>query len=288
MEGIVAQKNKLALPDGRLIHFDRPLVMGIVNVTPDSFSDGGKFSDAEKALDHAKRLVDDGADIIDVGGESTRPGAEPVTAAEEIARIIPVIKGFRRHCDIPLSVDTTKSEVAERAIEAGADIINDTSALRGDSRMVEIAAENKTPVVLMHMLGKPRTMQISPSYADCISEIKQFFSERIHYCLNYGIDRTQIIIDPGIGFGKRLEDNLVLLKRLDEFGSFECPVMLGASRKSFIAMITGRKDAPEQRLGGSLAAALWGLTRKADILRVHDVAATVEAIAVMKAIEGAR
>ena len=287
MEGIVVHKNKMPLPDGRFLDFDRPLVMGIVNVTPDSFSDGGQYLDTDSAFDHARQMVAEGADIIDIGGESTRPGSDPVEQAEEIARVVPVIKRLRKHCDIPISVDTTKSEVAERAVAAGADMINDVSALRHDPKMVEVAAENKTPVVLMHMLGTPKTMQVSPSYADCVSEVKQFFSERIHFCLNYGIDRSQIILDPGVGFGKRLEDNLIILKRLDEFGKFECPVMLGASRKSFIQMITRRKDTPEDRLGGSLAAALWGLTKKANIIRVHDVAATVEAIAVAKAIEEA-
>lgn len=287
MDGIVAHKNRMALPDGRFLAFDRPLVMGIVNATPDSFSDGGKFLDNDRAYDHARQLIDEGADIIDIGGESTRPGSDPVDVSEEIARVVPVLKRLRKHCDIPISIDTTKSEVAEQAISAGADIINDVSALRADPKMVEIAAEYKTPVVLMHMLGKPKTMQVNPSYADCVKEVKQFFSERIHFCLNYGIERLQIIIDPGIGFGKRLEDNLIILKRLDELAAFECPLMLGASRKSFIQMITRRRDTPEQRLGGSLAAALWGLTRKVDIVRVHDVAATVEAFAVIRAIEEA-
>ncbi|MBN2226009.1 MAG: dihydropteroate synthase [candidate division Zixibacteria bacterium] len=278
----------MALPNGQSLTFERPLVMGIVNVTPDSFSDGGMFYAPDDAIKHARQLIADGADIIDVGGESTRPGSEPVPIDDETRRVIPVIRAIREHSPIPISIDTTKSDVAEEAIKNGATIINDISALRFDHKMVEVASAYKTPVVLMHMLGQPKTMQEAPHYHDCLSEIRQFFSERIHFCLNYGIDKNRIIIDPGIGFGKRLEDNLEILRRLEEFRMFDCPLLLGASRKSFISMITRDRHDPLSRIGGSIASAVLAVRNGAHIVRVHDVAATVEAIKVTAAIEGAQ
>jgi len=287
MNNAAQNPGPIALPDGQVLKLEQPLVMGIVNVTPDSFSDGGMFYSPDDAVKHAKKLIDDGADIIDVGGESTRPGSDAVPLDEETERVIPVIRAIRDISPIPISIDTTKPGVAKEAIKNGATMINDISALRFDENMAEVAATHKTPVVLMHMLGQPKTMQEAPHYHDCINEIKQFFSERIHFCLNYGIDKDRIILDPGIGFGKRLEDNLEILRRLDEFRMFDCPLLLGASRKSFISMITRDRHDPLARIGGSIAAAILAVCNGAHIIRVHDVAATVEAIKVTDAIKGA-
>ena len=286
MMNVIQNPGAMTLPSGQMLKFERPLVMGIVNVTPDSFSDGGMFYAPDDAITHARQLIEDGADIIDVGGESTRPGSESVPLDEEAKRVVPVIRAIRELSPIPISIDTTKSDVAEEAIKHGATIINDISALRFDKKMVEVAAAHRTPVVLMHMLGQPKTMQSAPHYHDCLSEIKQFFSERIHFCLNYGIDKNQIILDPGIGFGKRLEDNLDILRRLEEFRMFDCPLLLGASRKSFISMITRDRHDPMARIGGSIASAIIAVCNGAHIVRVHDVAATVEAIKVTAAIRG--
>ncbi len=276
---------KLALRHGRFLDFSRPLIMGVLNVTPDSFSDGGRFNTPEKAIAHAKNLIVEGADIVDLGGESSRPGSEPVSAEEEFRRVIPVIEGIRSFSDIPLSVDTTKAAVARAALKSGVDIINDISALRFDSDMAHFVAESNVPIILMHMLGTPKTMQASPTYADCVGEIRDFFAERIDFCKNNGIPRQNLILDPGIGFGKRLQDNLDILARLREFKTLGRPLMVGVSRKSFISMITDRLNAAEKRIGGSLAAALTALTNGADIIRVHDVAETVEALKVFRAIK---
>jgi dihydropteroate synthase len=259
--------------------------MGILNITPDSFSDGGKLTNIKEALSFAHQMVINGVDIIDIGGESSRPGSDPVSADEELSRVLPIIKKIREHSQIPISIDTTKSEVAKQAITAGADIVNDISALRFDDDMVNVVAEAKVPVVLMHMLGQPKTMQVDPVYSDCVNEIMQFFSERIHFCLNNGIPRDKIIIDPGIGFGKRLNDNLSIINKIAQFKTFGCPVLLGASRKSFIGLVTGDKKHPKNRLGGSLASAITGIQNGVDILRVHDIAETVEAIKLIKALK---
>ncbi len=276
---------KLALRHGRFLDFSRPLIMGVLNITPDSFSDGGRFNTPEKAIAHAKNLIVEGADIVDLGGESSRPGSEPVSAEEEFRRVIPVIEGIRSFSNIPLSVDTTKAAVAREALKSGVDIINDISALRFDSNMAHLVAEAKVPIILMHMLGTPKTMQASPAYADCVGEIRDFFAERIDFCKNNGIPSQNLILDPGIGFGKRLQDNLDILARLREFKTLERPLLVGVSRKSFISMITDRLNAAEKRIGGSLAAALTALTNGADIIRVHDVAETVEALKVFQAIK---
>ncbi|UCD16212.1 MAG: dihydropteroate synthase [Candidatus Zixiibacteriota bacterium] len=286
MNETTTQTGRILLPDDRYLNLDRTLVMGILNVTPDSFSDGGMFFEPDQAVQYALEMIAQGADIIDIGGESSRPGSEPVEMEEELKRVLPVIRAVRESTRIPISIDTTKGEVAREALRAGANIINDISALRSDPEMAEVAATYKAPVVLMHMLGTPRTMQLEPRYQDCIKEIRQFFSERIHHCHNYGIDKAQIIIDPGIGFGKRLEDNLEIIRRLEDFAMFDCPLMLGTSRKSFISMITKDKQNPENRIGGSLASAVLAILKGINILRVHDVAATVEAIKVVRAIEG--
>ncbi len=275
----------ISLPRGRQLRFIRPLVMGILNVTPDSFSDGGEFIKPKNAVARAYEIINEGADIIDVGGESSRPGADEIKPEAEIGRVLPVIEAIRQIADLPISIDTTKADIAEEALKAGADIINDISALRVDPRMVEVAAKYDTPLILMHMLGEPKTMQTNPRYDNCIREIKEFFEERIEFCVNNGIDKEKIIIDPGIGFGKRLRDNLDILKNFDEFKTLGCPLMLGSSRKSFISKITEKEKDPAERIGGSIAAMLYAISKGCDIIRVHDVAETIEAINVYRAIE---
>jgi dihydropteroate synthase len=273
----------LSLPDQRSINFDRPLVMGILNVTPDSFSDGGKFAVFESAVAQAEKLLAEGADILDIGGESSRPGAEPVSADDEMARVIPVIKEVRRTSQIPISVDTYKAATAKAALDSGADIVNDISALRFDADMAPLLASTKAPVVLMHMLGTPRDMQKDPRYDNCVEEICEFFSERISFCKKHGIESSRLILDPGVGFGKRLEDNLDILKHLDKFRQFGRPVLVGASRKSFIGMLD-ESVSVGQRLGGSIAAAAMAVINGAAIVRVHDVAETVQALKVIQAV----
>jgi dihydropteroate synthase len=270
----------------RTLTFGQPLVMGILNVTPDSFSDGGKFLSADKAIAHALELQQQGADMIDIGGESTRPGAAPVTLEEELARVIPVIQALRKKSSIPISIDTYKAEVARQAVAAGADIINDVSAFRFDPDMVVVAARGGVPVILMHMLGKPRDMQVKPEYRDCVREIGEFFEERITSAQAAGIVREKIILDPGIGFGKRIQDNLDILRRCREFTRFGRPLLVGASRKSFIAQVPGGAGEPSNRIGGSIAAAIMAVANGASIVRVHDVAATVEALHIWRAIQG--
>jgi len=247
----------------------RTLIMGVLNVTPDSFSDGGRFLDLDNAVAHAERMAEEGADIIDVGGESSRPGADPVDEEEEKRRVIPVIEEIIRRIDLPISIDTYKPSVAKEAIDSGAAIINDITALR-DPEMMDLAAERKVGVVLMHMKGTPKTMQISPEYDDLISEIYSFLDERIEAALQGGIDRDRIMIDPGIGFGKRYEDNLEILRRLREFKSLGCPILIGTSRKSFIGKALG--DLPvEERLEGTAATVAISIANGADVVRVHDV-----------------
>jgi dihydropteroate synthase len=270
----------------RRLSFSQPLVMGILNVTPDSFSDGGKFLVIDKAVAHALELQQQGADVIDVGGESTRPGAAPVTLEEELARVIPVIQALRKESSIPISIDTYKAEVARQAVAAGADIVNDVSAFRFDPDMSVVAARTGVPVILMHMLGKPRDMQVKPEYSDCVGEIGEFFEERMGAALEAGIARERIILDPGIGFGKRIQDNLDILRRCGEFARFGRPLLVGASRKSFIAQVPGGAGEPSNRIGGSIAAAIMAVANGASIVRVHDVAATVEALHVWRAIQG--
>lgn len=278
------QSQVLPLSGGRELSLARPLVMGILNVTPDSFSDGGHFLAVDHAVGYAMKMVEEGADIIDVGGESTRPGAEPTSAAEEIQRVVPVIELIRKQSPVPLSVDTYKAEVARAAVAAGADLINDISALRMDDQMAAVAGESGVPVVLMHMQGTPRTMQQNPSYNDCVEEVATFFSERMSYAVSRGIERHKLILDPGIGFGKRLEDNLALLKHLNRFTAFGLPILVGASRKSFITKVSGIERPASERLGGSLAAAVLAVVHGANIVRVHDVPQTVEAVRIAQAI----
>jgi dihydropteroate synthase len=278
-------KEVIPLSPGRQLELSRPLVMGILNVTPDSFSDGGRYDTLDKAVERALQMETEGADIIDIGGESSRPGSEPVTLEKELERVIPVIRALKNYIKTPLSVDTYKAEVARQALSEGAEMVNDISALRFDPAMAPLLAEKKTPVVLMHMLGTPRDMQKNPSYKDCMAEIGAFFEERVAFCTKMSIDKSKIIIDPGIGFGKRLSDNIEILSRLGEFKKTGLPVMVGASRKSFIGMLHPDSFGPDRRLGGSIAAAVAAVLNGADIIRVHDVAETVEALKIIQAMK---
>ena len=248
----------------------KTLVMGIVNVTPDSFSDGGKFFSPEVAISHASKLITQGADIIDIGGESTRPGAEQVSESEELKRVIPVIEKIRTdNPTILISIDTTKASVAKHAVEAGADIINDVSGLSFDNNMIGIVESYNIPVVIMHMKGNPQNMQLNPKYRDIVNEILDFFKMKIKIAIQSGINRSMIILDPGIGFGKTVEHNFELLSRLNEFNVLELPIMIGPSRKSFIGITLDLP--PEDRVEGTAAAVSAGVMNGASIVRVHDV-----------------
>ncbi len=260
----------------------RTLIMGILNITPDSFSDGGRFADYEQALAQALELISAGADILDVGGESTRPGSNPVPLPVELERVIPVIRAVRESSDIPISIDTNKSEVALQALAAGADIINDVSSLRFDPAMARVAAESGAPVILMHMLGAPRTMQVNPVYESVISEIIAFLEQRMKFAVQNGIERSQIIVDPGIGFGKTVTHNLNIIRDLDCFSCMDRPIMLGASRKRFIGRILGRPEG-ERELGTAVVNA-FGIAAGAHILRVHDVAFHQGAVGMAEAV----
>lgn len=256
-------------------------VMGIVNVTPDSFSDGGLYLDPGKAIEHGLELIEAGADVLDIGGESTRPGAAEVPAAEELARVVPVVEGLAGAAKI--SIDTTKAAVAEAAIDAGAKIVNDVSGLRGDPDMAPLCAERGVEVVVMHMLGTPRTMQKDPRYENVVAEILEFLLDQVSVAEAAGVERDRIWIDPGIGFGKTVEHNLTLLAATNEFVATGLPVLLGPSRKTFIGKIDGSKE--DRRLGGTIAACLEAMRGGAAMVRVHDVAAVAQAIRVAAAIE---
>ena len=249
---------------------DRPLIMGILNVTPDSFYDGGRFFAPGTAVEHALRLAAEGADIIDVGGESTRPSADATSVEEELGRVIPVIKGIRTRSNVFISVDTYKARVARVAVDAGAEMINDISGLSFDSKIGEVAAESKVPVVIMHIKGTPKEMQVNPRYDDVIGEIKGFFADRILFAKQCGIEEDDIILDPGIGFGKRLEDNLLIIKELRRFKDLGKPILIGTSMKAFIGKLAGSPDL-EERVEGTLASVALSLWNGADIVRVHDV-----------------
>lgn len=254
--------------------------MGILNVTPDSFSDGGRYIEAREAVLQAGVLERDGADIIDIGGESTRPGSLPVDEREELRRVIPVIEGIRGSSAIPISIDTRKAAVARAALAAGASMINDVSALRDDPAMAEVVREAGAPVVLMHMLGRPRSMQENPSYGDVVGEVYAFFEERLAFCAERGIE--SVILDPGIGFGKRVEDNCRLLAELGRFRSLEAPLLVGPSRKAFIGAVTGA--AVGDRLPGTIASCVLAVSNGARFLRIHDVLAVRQAVAVAEAV----
>jgi dihydropteroate synthase len=256
--------------------------MGILNITPDSFSDGGRFLQLQDALSRARQMVDEGAAIVDIGGESTRPGADPVSEQEELDRVIPVIEALAPELPVPLSIDTGKPRVMREAVRAGAGLINDVLALRADGAL-EAAVASEVPVCLMHMQGEPRSMQGSPTYADVVTEVKRFLQQRVEACIEAGIPRQRILIDPGFGFGKTLEHNLKLLQGLAGFADLQVPVLVGISRKSMIGSLLG--DVPvAQRLYGSLAAAVLAVMAGAAIIRTHDVGATVDALKVTRAV----
>jgi dihydropteroate synthase len=278
---------RVRYPGGELDLRRKTAVMGVVNVTPDSFSDGGDFHSAESAAEHALRLVDTGADIIDIGGESTRPGSDPVRAEEEMQRVLPVIRDVTRATSVPISIDTYKPEVARAALEAGAKIVNDVSGLRENAGMAELIAEREVPVILMHMKGSPKTMQTNPTYNDLISQICSVLSDSVDAALTAGTARDRIIVDPGIGFGKTFEDNLVILDRLHEIRSLGAPICIGVSRKAFIGAALGIAE-PKERLFGSIAANVIAVREGARIVRVHDVAETVEAVRIADAVAAGR
>ena len=258
-----------------------PLIMGILNATPDSFSDGGRFNTTKKATNHALKMIDDGADIIDIGGESTRPGSKQIFLNEEINRTIPIIKSLRKLNDsILISIDTSKSEVARQAMEEGADIINDVTSYNNDLNMPEIVRKHEAGIILMHMQGTPENMQIDPSYDNVIGEVSEFLNKKILDSIKSGILKESIIIDPGIGFGKNINQNLTLLKNLDKFTKIH-PTLIGLSRKSFIGKIIGEKD-PKGRLAGSLGATAFSIIQGAHILRVHDVKETRDVCEIFK------
>ncbi|MFP4062325.1 MAG: dihydropteroate synthase [Halochromatium sp.] len=261
-----------------------PCVMGILNVTPDSFSDGGDFVSVARALAHAERMVAEGAAIIDVGGESTRPGAAPVAAAEEIARVVPVIEALARRIDVPISIDTSKPAVMRAAAHAGAGMINDVRALQAPDAL-RTAAETGLPVCLMHMQGRPRTMQREPRYDDVMAEIIDFLRARVHACEQAGIARHRLVLDPGFGFGKQLAHNLTLLAGLERIAALGLPLLVGLSRKSMLGALTGR--AVHERESAGVAAAVLALARGAAIIRTHDVSATYDAVRVFAAVSAA-
>jgi dihydropteroate synthase len=258
-------------------------VMGVVNVTPDSFSDGGLFLDADAAVAHGERLTREGADVLDVGGESTRPGAEPVSEAEELRRVVPVVERLAGG-DARLSVDTSKASVAEAALEAGATIVNDVTAFRLAPEMAGVVASHGAGCCLMHMLGEPRTMQSDPRYEDVVSDVKAFLEERLAFAVAEGVPEERVWLDPGIGFGKTLDHNLELLRRLDEICAIGRPVAIGTSRKSFLGRITGREEG--DRLAGTIATNVMAMERGAAVFRVHDVREVADALAVTAATVG--
>ncbi|MDV6315507.1 dihydropteroate synthase [Idiomarina sp. HP20-50] len=259
----------------------KPLqVMGIVNVTPDSFSDGGEYNRLNDAVDHVAQLINDGADLIDIGGESTRPGSNSVAEQEELDRVVPLVKAVRERFDVPISVDTTKARVMSESIRAGANLINDVNALREEGALEALSASN-VEVCLMHMQGEPRSMQHNPLYDDVVCDVKTFLQERVHACENAGIDRERIWLDPGFGFGKSVRHNYQLLQRLQAFHELQLPLLVGLSRKSMIGHVTGREV--KERLAGSLAAATIAAMKGARIIRVHDVKETVDAMKVIAA-----
>ena len=290
----VAEAIKKALADNNLptytirnktFDFEKQkYIMGILNVTPDSFSDGGMFNSIEKALKHTKEMIEQGADFIDIGGESTRPGAEKISEEEEKQRVIPIIKEIRNNFpNIPISIDTYKASVAEEALRSGADVINDISGLRFDKQMKDVAKAFNVPVVIMHIKGTPRNMQKNPSYTDVMKELLEYFDERINTLMSFGIEK--IIIDPGIGFGKRVEDNLKIIRNINEFSIFHLPILLGASRKSFIGNVLN--ETVENRLYGTMAVDAYALLNGANIIRVHNVKPHKDIIKILKAVKNA-
>lgn len=261
------------------IQTSKPLIMGVLNITPDSFSDGGQNFDTNKAIESSKRMIIQGADVIDVGGESTRPGAQSISIVDEIRRVIPVIEALHRSTDIPISIDTSKPEVMKLAVEAGANMINDVCALSADGAL-EAAAMLNVDVCLMHMQGSPRVMQKDPAYNDVVDDIKDFFSQRIEACIEAGIAEDKIILDPGFGFGKTLEHNIEILKRFNEFKIFGLPLLAGLSRKSMIGTLLDDRNV-DGRVVGSVTGAIIAVQNGADIVRVHDVLETKDALTIL-------
>ena len=261
------------------IQTSKPLIMGVLNITPDSFSDGGQHFDTNKAIESAKRMIIQGADVIDVGGESTRPGAQSISIVDEIRRVIPVIEALHRSTDIPISIDTSKPEVMKLAVEAGANMINDVCALSADGAL-EAAAMLNVDVCLMHMQGSPKVMQKDPAYNDVVDDIKDFFSQRIEVCIEAGIAEDKIILDPGFGFGKTLEHNIEILKRFNEFKIFGLPLLAGLSRKSMIGTLLDDRNV-DGRVVGSVTGAIIAVQNGADIVRVHDVLETKDALTIL-------
>ncbi|NOS95605.1 MAG: dihydropteroate synthase [Methylotenera sp.] len=267
------------------LNLNRPHVMGIVNVTPDSFSDGGRYASTALAVEHALKLIDDGADILDIGGESTRPGATPVSLDEELNRVIPVIEALSKVSKVPLSIDTYKPEVMRAAIVAGIDIVNDVRALQegsGKDGALEIVASSNVGVCLMHMQGSPQTMQLNPNYSDVVREVKQFLTDRLHVAIAHGIARERILLDPGFGFGKTTAHNIALIQHLDDLTNIGPPILVGLSRKAVLGKIAGGDES--QRLHAGLATSVISVMKGAKIVRVHDVKATVDALKVVTAI----
>jgi dihydropteroate synthase len=264
--------------------FPRPSVMGVVNVTPDSFSDGGVNLEPEDAVASVGQMIEDGAAIVDVGGESTRPGADPVSAEEELRRVLPVLEAVAG--ELAFSIDTAKAEVARRALELGAELVNDVTALRGDLRMADVVAESGAYLCLMHMLGEPRTMQQDPRYDDVVADVKAFLEERLAFAVDAGIAEERICLDPGIGFGKTVDHNFELIRRMDELVALGRPIVVGFSRKSSLGKILGDPEARTGPLSASIAAAVAAYERGATILRVHDVREHVEALAAAQAVVG--
>ncbi|MGK0459207.1 MAG: dihydropteroate synthase [Candidatus Azotimanducaceae bacterium] len=259
---------------------DRPAIMGILNVTPDSFSDGGRFVNRDDAMRQAEKMIEGGVDIIDVGGESTRPGADPVSVLEELERVVPVVEAIRSMTNLPISVDTSTAAVMTAAAVAGASMVNDVRALRRDGALAAASA-TQLPVCLMHMQGDPQTMQMSPVYDDLLADIRRFFTERIEVCVKAGIPKEKIILDPGFGFGKTPQHNLKIINQLGVFSDLGCPLLVGLSRKSTIGKVLESNE--EDRLIGSLVGAVWAYMRGASILRVHDVAETRAALLMARA-----
>jgi len=260
----------------------RPSVMGVLNVTPDSFSDGGRFVEPASAVAYARRLVDEGAALVDIGGESTRPGAQPVDLEEELKRVLPVLEALG---GVPVSIDTSKAEVARRALALGAELVNDVTALRGDPGMAAVVAESGAFVCLMHMQGEPRTMQVTPHYDDVVSDVLAFLEERVAFAVDAGIAEDRICVDPGIGFGKTPDQNLELLRRLEEVAALGRPLLVGVSRKSTLGKVLGDAHATHGSLAASLGAAVAAFERGAWMIRAHDVRETVDALAVAAAVE---
>ncbi len=286
-----SQKSKVKEADGDIIYWPGGkldfssgcIVMGVLNVTPDSFSDGGEFFDIQKAVEHGLKMAADGAAIIDIGGESTRPGAEPVSTAQQIERVVPVIESLCQKIDIPISIDTYNVEVAEVALNAGAAIINDITAF-SDEAMAKLAAEYEVPVILMHMQGTPATMQAEPKYDNVVGEVLEFLLSRAKRAERFGIQKERIFIDPGIGFGKTLEHNLLLMKNIHKFVATGYRVLVGTSRKSFIGSITGRKN-PAKRIFGTAATVALCAAAGVSIVRVHDVAEMIDVVKIINAIQ---